>query len=347
MANLLHRIKQKVVNTISPNKDAIDKFNKDYQTFLKTGHTPDDGYMNMVNLYCATDGRFNDKVHKEIISKNPPKKINQSISGVIGTFSPQEFHQKNEILNKDGYVYFDKKLPQETINKLREYALKNPTRTAPKYDTKVIYDPQNPTSEIYRFDILDLINNPEIQELIMDPALINVARNYLGCEPIFDFPAMWWSTAFLKEASSEAAQLYHFDLDRIKWLKIFIYLSDVTPENGPHCYIRGSHAPGAKPKELLDRGYARIPDADLLNHYKAEDFITVHAEAGTIFAGDTKCWHKGTPLKKGDRLVLEFEYTSSMFGTNYPKLEINNTTNTFKEFCKNNPVYASNFQFKD
>ena len=347
MASLLDRVKQKIVNTINPHKDLIENFNNGYNTFLSTGKTPEETYMTLINLYCATDGKFNDKMNHQIISKNPPKKITEPISGVIGTLSQDDFKKTNDKLNKDGYAYFDKKLPSETIAKLREYALKTGTRTAPKYDAKVVYDPNNPTSEIYRFDILDLINNKEIQDLIMDPAFINVARNYLGCEPIFDFPAMWWSTSYLKEASSEAAQLYHFDLDRIKWLKIFIYLSDVTPENGPHSYIRGSHISGTKPKELLDRGYARIPDTDLTNYYKKEDFITVHADAGTVFAGDTKCWHKGTPLKKGDRLVLEFEYTSSMFGTNYPKLEIKNTTPSFKEFCKNNPIYAANFQFND
>lgn len=347
MTNLLNRIKRKIVNTINPHKEAIDKFNEGYNTFLKTGKTPEETYMTFINLYCATDGKFNDQINQDIIAKNPPKKITTPISGVIGTLNQTDFKKTNDILNKDGYAYFDKKLPKETIDKLREFALKTSTRTAPKYDTKVNYDPGNPISEIYRFDILDLINNKDIQDLIMDPALINVARNYLGCEPIFDFPAMWWSTAFLKEASSEAAQLYHFDLDRIKWLKIFIYLNEVNSDNGPHCYIRGSHQSGAKPKSLLERGYARIPDADLLKYYPAHDFITVEAQAGTIFAGDTKCWHKGTPLKKGDRLVLEFEYTGSMFGSNYPKLTVNNTTPQFKEFCRNNKIYASNFQFTD
>ena len=189
------------------------------------------------------------------------------------------------------------------------------------------------------------MNDSDIQEQIMDPVLINIARKYLECEPIFDFPAMWWSTSFLKEASGEAAQIYHFDLDRLKWLKIFIYLTDVDETTGPHRLIKGSHLPGAKPMTLLKRGYARIPDEDLAKYHKQEDFVVIHGEAGSVFAEDTKCWHKGTPLKKGHRLVLEFEYTSSMFGSNYPKFEMRNTSEKFKQFCKNNPIYASNIKF--
>jgi hypothetical protein len=35
---------------------------------------------------------------------------------------------------------------------------------------------------------------------------------------------------------------------------------------------------------------------------------------GTILAEDTRGLHKGKPVAKGDRLVLEFEFSSSMFG---------------------------------
>lgn len=109
-----------------------------------------------------------------------------------------------------------------------------------------------------------------------------------------------------------------------------------------HRFIRGSHIPGNKPKDILKRGYARIPDEDLASHYKAEDFTVYHGEAGAIFGGDTKCWHKGTPLKKGHRLVFELEYTNSLFGTNYPKLEIRNASEAFKKFCNENSYYTSN-----
>ncbi|MGZ4044617.1 MAG: phytanoyl-CoA dioxygenase family protein, partial [Bacteroidia bacterium] len=263
---------------------------------------------------------------------------------LIGTFDTKNFETINKTLNRDGYAYFKNKISPEMVSSLYNYALKTPA-LAKKNEPKVVFDPSNFVSEIYRFDAQDLINNKDIQSLIMDPALINVARNYLGCEPIFDFPAMWWSTSFLKEASEEAAQLYHFDMDRIKWLKIFIYLTDVNADNGPHRYIRGSHLPGTKPLELLERGYARIPDNDLVKYYKPEDFVVVCAESGTIFAGDTQCWHKGTPLKKGHRLVLELEYTSSMFGANYPKLEVKNSSPEFKKFCSQNKFYASNIHF--
>ncbi len=321
-------------------------FRQGYAEFERNGVTSEAAYMAMIQLYCSTNGKYSEREHAKIKKLHPPIPFSGEHSSLIGKVSNTDFKNFNQTLVKDGYVNFERKIPMELVKSIYTFAQQTPALMAPKYDAPTLYEPTNPKSEIYRFGLSDMVNNPSIQKLIMDPALIQVARNYLGCEPIFDFPAMWWSTAYLKEASSEAAQLYHFDMDRLKWLKIFIYLNDVTPDNGPHRYIRGSHQVGAKPAELLKRGYARIPDEDLKKYYPEKDFIELNAPAGTIFAGDTKCWHKGTPLKTGNRLVLEFEYTGCMFGANYQKLEVIAPSEEFKSFCAQNPYYTSNFVVK-
>ncbi|MGI8581152.1 MAG: phytanoyl-CoA dioxygenase family protein [Chitinophagaceae bacterium] len=335
----LGRVQQKIKE-----KKEEKKFLSDYNTFLQAGETPHETYMSFINLYCSTNGRLNENVHQKIKETNPPVKVADKLEGIAGTFTTSDFKNINNELEEKGYVKFEKKLSQDIIDKIYNYALQTGAKIPPDYNTKIVYDPSNPVSEIYRFDIQDLINNPEIQTLIMDPVLINVARNYLQCEPIFDFPALWWSTSFSKEASSEAAQLYHFDMDRIKWLKIFFYITDVSENNGPHCYIEGSHKPGNKPDSLLKRGYARISDEDLKPYYKSESFKVLCADAGTIFAGDTKCWHKGSPLLNGHRLAFELEYTSSLFGANIPKMQVKNASPMFRDFCMNNKIYASNIE---
>lgn len=314
--------------------------------FESTGVTPERAYHAMINLYCSTNGKFNEDYQRKIQAEQLPAKMPLTVNGFLGTFDKADFESIDNKLNEDGYIKFKNKIPQAICSSLYNYALENGARVPPKYDTKVIYNPLKPIAEIYRFDMDDLINNKDIQSLMMDPVIINIARNYFGSEPVFDFPAMWWSATFSKEASSEAAQLYHFDMDRIKWLKIFIYLNDVGMDNGPHSYIRGSHKIGAKPRKILKRGYVRVEDAELVNFYNREDIITLTGEAGVMFAGDTKCWHKGNPLKKGERLVLEFQFASSLFGTNYPQLVANNYSEEFKTFCNNNRVYASKISFK-
>ncbi len=352
MKEKLKKVVKKVIGKITnreekPNLSQEEIFRQGYDAFLKTGQTPHDAFMANINLFCSTNGVFNEAFNDELKLTNPPQPVPETLQGIAGTYTHNDFIKVNQELNEKGYVHFEKKLSKELCERLYNYALNAPARIPPDYKEIIKFNPDKPLAEIYRLDIQDLVNNADIQQLMIDPVLVNFARNYLGCEPIFDFPAMWWSTAFKKEASKEAAQLYHFDLDRVKWLKIFFYINEVTPENGPHCYIEGSHKPNAKPAELLKRAYARIPDEDLKPYYKPEAFKVACGEAGSMFIGDTKAWHKGMALKKGHRLVLELEYTSSLFVANYPKLEVVQASAGFKEFCAKNKTFATNIHFKN
>jgi hypothetical protein len=321
----------------------IAKFIKGYKQFQIDGKYNEESYYSMIDLFCITNGYFLDRIHNKLFStKNKIKRLGVK-SKLFSNIEDKEQDIINSTLKKNGYYVFDYKLPSEIVNRIKEYAFKTPCKIPPHYNKEVFFDYTNPLAEIYRFSPDDLMKNEDIIELIKDPVLINIARNYLGAEPIIDSVAMYGSTSFLKEPSSHAAQLYHFDLDRIKWLKIFIYLNDVDENSGPHYYIEGTHISGSKPQEILNRGYKRISDKELELYYSAERFKNVTGKAGSIFAGDTKCWHKGSVVKSGYRLVLELEYTSSLFGSILPKINISNENTNFIDYIKNNQHYMSNF----
>ncbi len=104
--------------------------------------------------------------------------------------------------------------------------------------------------------------------------------------------------------------------------KFFIYLTDVTPENGPHCFVAKSHGRNGQPRALLQRGQTRISDEDVRQHYPAEAFLEFTGPAGTIIAEDSRGFHKGKPVQSGDRLILELEFSDSLFGAVYPKTHL-------------------------
>lgn len=325
----------------------VEVFEKGYEQFHKDGKYNESAYYSMINMFCKTDGQFLLDKHNEIARNSPRKRISDNVDGVLGSLNKVEFDSFNQKLNSEGYVIFNKKIDPNIIERIKKFAIETPAYIVPvNNDGPMIYDETNLKSEKYYFNDNQLANNVDIQKLIMDPTLINIARNYLECEPIFDFPAMWWSTSYLKTPSTHAAQQFHFDLDRLKWLKIFILISDVTEETSPHFYIKGTHIPGNKPKSLLDRGYSRISDEDIESHYKKDDIVMITGKSGTVFAGDTKCWHKGSVVKSGHRLLLEFQYSSSLFGAECSsEYNVNNYTPEFKEFCQNNPYYSQKIKF--
>ena len=297
--------------------------------YKRKGNNSESGYFAMLNLYCLTNGYSNAFLSWLIKISNFTYDLPKN-DGVLGELNQKKLHNIVQEINTNGYYIFDNLLSPDICEKLRKFALTQETNLRPSPDIKpesTIYNPNNLLATTYWLKEENLIANPEIQALISDLSVIAVAQAYLETPPILDIVTMWWSTNFVKEACTESAQLYHFDLDRVKWLKFFIYLTDVNSQNGPHCYIKGTHKPGAKPKDLLKLGYARITDEEIQKFYPPESFVEITAPQGTIIAGDTSCFHKGKPSVEGERLVLELEFTNSLFGGFYTKSIFKNIAN--------------------
>jgi hypothetical protein len=74
--------------------------------------------------------------------------------------------------------------------------------------------------------------------------------------------------------------MFHRDAEDFTFLKLFIYLLDVEPKNGAHCYIRGSH----HCSELTARGPVKDEDIEYIfpNHKQI-----IPGKAGSGFLADT------------------------------------------------------------
>ena len=96
--------------------------------------------------------------------------------------------------------------------------------------------------------------------------------------------------------------------------------------------------------ELLERGYSRISDSDIRKFYSEDRFKEIKGQAGSIILGDTISWHKGKPIKKGNRLIFQIQFTSSLFGT-IPKSRVSNYSEGFYNFHINNKNYMKNIEF--
>ena len=70
-----------------------------------------------------------------------------------------------------------------------------------------------------------------------------------------------------KKEKQDNAQYFHYDNDFKKFLKIFIYLSDVDFESGPHSFVQYSHNK-KKFKHLISK---RLSDSEIINSYGKEN----------------------------------------------------------------------------
>jgi hypothetical protein len=272
-------------------------------------------YPGMRNVYVDTRGR------------------NRALARLNGWLHPRRRHAGPPVLarhgdcdsraaelRREGLAIYEAVVPADMIEAIRGHvdsAQLTPVwasgRSGPE---RLRFDPNEPVPGLVTawLDTQKLVEIPEVIRLAIDPSILDTARAYLGCEPILDISALWW-TQPSPEASSESAQLWHFDCDRVKFLKFFFYLTDVDQESGPHCFIKRTHL--VKPPALWRDG--RLSDGEIEDAGLAAQVTEIHGAAGTVFAEDTIGFHKGMPASRGCRLVLELQYSTDLFGCPYDK----------------------------
>jgi hypothetical protein len=298
------------------------RFQAAYARYCRTGVVPPDADPFLASVYTLTNGRLTDFLVGRLARRVPPVPEPDSPDGVMPPLYGVELQAVLTDLRRDGIHIFKHSLDPGVCAALAEFGHRTPCSPFGDHlrwgQPAVPFDPHNPIAPTYWFDDQTLVEAPPVQRILLDPTFLKVAQGYLGLEPILNLATMWWSTAFKRNADSRSAQLFHFDLDRAKFLKIFIYLTDVSEHNGPHVYVRGTHHRKVRPLLKTDR----ISDEELFSYYPRDRAVTVTAPKGTVFVADTRGFHKGLPLVSGTRLMFELEYVSDRFGRGEPVLAV-------------------------
>jgi hypothetical protein len=298
-------------------------------TYMLTHTTPSFSYQSLIRLFCYTGGVSSD-VLSRLVGLVKGKYNIQMPVGVLGDIAGENEIKIVSTLRERGFYIFPRRLADDVCDRLLQFATTHVCQMrlmdgeklgAPLLTT---YHRNSPKAVRYDFSTQDIINNPDVQALMSDLSLIAVAQSYLGTKPVIDVTSMWWHTAYSDKPDMEAAQYFHFDMDRPKWLKFFIYLTDVTLANGPHTFVAGSQKTGAIPDSLLRKGYARLTDEEVKQSFNEQDIVEFSAPRGTIIAEDTRGLHKGRHVDQGDRLMLQIQFSNTLFGTAYTKSKFNN-----------------------
>ncbi len=307
-----------------------------YLSFLLVRKTPKLSFVSFRHLFVLTNGKSNDFM-STIISLFKPKYIIDKASGLLGELSDSEITKICDKISANGFHSFDIKLNEKTVADLVAFASDTEVRFL-KFDEdnityseeEIKFDPNNPISPRYQFQNSQLMRNDSVKNIVYDQSILAVANKYLNAKPILDIVTMWWSAPFSKESRDKVAQKYHFDMDRFKFLKFFFYLTDVTEDNGPHCYVKSSHK--SKPNTLLED--RRIEDSEIAEHYPPSDILELVSSRGSILAVDTRGFHKGKPLSNGNRLLLQIQFSNALFGAPYNKIEGHSSSPEFQKLSK-------------
>jgi SAM-dependent methyltransferase len=276
-------------------------------------------YVLMRHHYTKYGSAVDDRITSSIAVAFPPvighndTMFSKSIFSGIDNI---EFENAVTSLNERGLYVLKDKVPRKIINALRS----------------TINYPPSSTSRQEALES-DLLGNALVRSLWLDVFFLRVAESYFNSAPILDFVYASRSSKFSNEtlrSKSHDAQLWHYDKDRIKFLKIFIYLTDVGEENGPHEFLPGSHRnpPG------ID---GRLTDEFVQSKYAGFEPVRVLGTAGTVFIEDTHGLHRGTPVLSNSRELLQLEYCNSLFGEEHPKFELRDFSLQFPNLVEKFP----------
>lgn len=209
-------------------------------------------------------------------------------------------------------------LPSGYVNYFVDYAMRTPC-----------YADRNPAQGFYLSDrekaedklgkklllaqYFNVQKDKLINDLSKDPFLLSVAAKYLGAPPKLMSVNMWWTFPVDASAEDKAkhAHVFHFDLDDVKFVKFFFYLTDVDEGGGPHVYVKGSNK-NIKYKNHLFKS-KRFTDDEVIQAYGEENVIKVLGAAGSCLVEDTITLHKGVTPTVTPRLILQFEYSINTY----------------------------------
>ena len=250
---------------------------------------------NYINFRGVIDDLISDKISKAF----PPYFERSKLGSTIFCGEPLTMTEYDDIIRgveEHGYGIFPRKIPHGILLGL-----------------KALFEEHGGPSGRSLIDESNLLASKIVANLCIDQTFLIIAERFLGCLPIIDY-VVGMSTKPNIETTVEAlhnkrdvdAMYFHFDKDRIKFLKCFIYLSDTDSKNGAHELIPGSHHIAA-PRD------GRFSESEAFTLTGASP-VTINGSAGTIFFVDTHVLHRGLPVLEGRRHVLQFQYSNSLIG---------------------------------
>lgn len=210
-------------------------------------------------------------------------------------------------LHENGFVELDHTLSKDLINSIKEFCSKQLLFDPFHRELGEFSEQSIPSkTHVANFYRKDLVQNSDIVKIANDPGLLRVVQEFLGAKPTISNVNMWWSKAGQKQA--EDAQLFHRDVDDIKFCKLFIYLTDVGENDGPHTYVKGSSSTNILTK------IRRYQDEEIHEAFGEKNVINFTRPIGSCFIVDTYGFHKGTLPKENDRLLLQVQYSLNPIG---------------------------------
>ncbi|RED49676.1 phytanoyl-CoA dioxygenase family protein [Aestuariispira insulae] len=250
----------------------------------------------LTELFCRAVDYYNREILKQPQLPPPPE-----------PGGAENLHTMRE----QGYTFLPQ-LDEDRIRDMRDYLSAQPVLDH-KTRTEMHIEEARQHNHVATIPERQVINCPHLFEILLSPEVINLVGATLGATPVLINLASWWS--FARPGEAREAQLFHMDVDDYRFCKLFIYLTDVDEETGPHTYVPTTHRldvieaaqARARDPSAFVKWYVeslRKTDEEVAHHFGIEP-VKITGPAGSRMLVNTFGLHKGTKPERADRLLCQ------------------------------------------
>jgi hypothetical protein len=144
------------------------------------------------------------------------------------------------------------------------------------------------------------VEAPHLLRLANHPQILAVVEDFLGAKPTLSDLRLWWS---YPGKTARESQLFHRDVDDLRFCKLFVYLTDVDMHSGAHVFVKDS------PRINRCTALRRFSDEEVLRAFGREAITPVCGQRGQGFLVNTAGVHKGLVPTVAPRLIFMAEYS--------------------------------------
>ena len=241
--------------------------------------------------------RFQSVASREWVAKRIANRV-----GRVQVNGTSEARAAAAALDSEGFAMTPWLVSPDMAAEMRQYFAGHQSFNPYKRELGTFQAPHQapPGTHVAHFKPEVVLNAPHGLAIANHPAVLEAVQAALGCKPTISYMAAWWSIA--GHDQGQHAELFHRDYDDWRFIKMFVYLTDVDEGAGPHIYVRATH----RENQLMP--IRRYSDDEVANAFGRDRFIQFEGAAGTSFLENTFGMHRGMPARETPRLMFSAVY---------------------------------------
>jgi hypothetical protein len=233
--------------------------------------------------------------------------------------SPQDRATRlTEEMERNGYSYVTDLIQPSQVRDIREFLATRDCRELSRPELGTFRPPEllSPECRKLGYDPETVLECPHILEIANHPVILGAVERMFGCKPTISIMEVWWSIGGQPTDSTGATyqdDMFHRDVEDLAFVKLFIYLTDVDEDSGPHAFVPGTH----RSPLLVERKPLSVEEVTAA--FGKDSIRTYLAPIGTAFMENTWGVHRATPAKSKHRLICSVTYSLTGWSPQSPR----------------------------